>query len=93
MSQISHAPATSRQLLAGGGAIERHRHPGAQLIYVSTPAKFTVPLALRAFLDSSGQSQWGPMFAMSLVTLVPVVVVFVVFQRRIVEGLATSGIK
>ncbi|MGC4941833.1 carbohydrate ABC transporter permease [Kribbella sp. DT2] len=63
------------------------------LIYLSDPDKLTVPLALRTFLDSSGQSEWGQMFAMSLVTMVPVLVAFVLFQRRIVEGVATSGLK
>lgn len=65
----------------------------SQLIYLSDPAKITVPLALRTFLDASGQSEWGQMFAMSIVTLVPVLVVFVLFQRKIVEGMATSGLK
>ncbi|ACQ82139.1 binding-protein-dependent transport systems inner membrane component [Beutenbergia cavernae DSM 12333] len=64
-----------------------------QLIYVSDPKLLTVPLALRTFLDASGQSQWGEMFAMSIVTLVPVLVVFVVFQRRIIDGIAHSGMK
>ncbi|MFI6674454.1 hypothetical protein [Kribbella sp. NPDC050470] len=63
------------------------------LIYVSDPPKLTVPLALRTFLDASGQSEWRQMFAMSIVTMVPVLAAFVFFQRRIVEGLATSGLK
>jgi multiple sugar transport system permease protein len=65
----------------------------SQLIYLSSPQNLTVPLALRSFLDASGQSAWGEMFAMSIVTLVPVVAVFVVFQRRIVAGMAHTGLK
>ncbi|GAA0903592.1 carbohydrate ABC transporter permease [Pseudonocardia zijingensis] len=65
----------------------------SQLIYLSSPQNLTVPLALRSFLDASGQSEWGEMFAMSIVTLVPVVAVFVVFQRRIVAGMAHTGLK
>jgi len=65
----------------------------SQLIYLSSPDELTVPLALRSFLDSQGQSQWGEMMAMSIVTLVPVIVVFILFQRRIVAGMATSGLK
>jgi multiple sugar transport system permease protein len=63
------------------------------LIYLSGPDRLTVPLALRTFLDASGQSEWGQMFAMSIVTMVPVLVAFVFFQRRIVEGVATTGLK
>jgi multiple sugar transport system permease protein len=33
------------------------------------------------------------MLAMSVVTLVPTVAVFIVSQRRLVEGVATTGIK
>jgi multiple sugar transport system permease protein len=65
----------------------------SQLIYLSSPENLTVPLALRTFLDASGQSEWGQMFAMSVVTLVPVVVVFVIFQRKIVAGMAHTGLK
>ena len=64
------------------------------LIYLNDMRDYTVPLALRAFTDSSGgQSLYGEMFAMSIVTMVPVLAAFVFFQRRIVEGLATSGLK
>lgn len=65
----------------------------SQLIYLSSPEKLTVPLALRSFLDSSGQSEYGQMLAMSVITLVPVIAVFVFFQRRIVAGMAQSGMK
>jgi multiple sugar transport system permease protein len=65
----------------------------SQLIYLSSPENLTVPLALRSFLDASGQSEWGQMFAMSVVTLVPVVAMFVIFQRKIVAGMAHTGLK
>jgi multiple sugar transport system permease protein len=38
----------------------------SSLIYLIDPKLYTVPLALRAFLDSSGSSNWGAMFAMSI---------------------------
>ncbi len=64
-----------------------------QLVFISDVEKFTVPLALRAFLDSSGESSWGPMFAMATLSLVPVVTFFLVFQKRITEGISTTGLK
>ena len=63
------------------------------LIYLNDPQKFTVPLGLRMFLDASQGSEWGPMLAMSTLSLIPIFVVFMVFQRLIVEGVATSGLK
>lgn len=65
----------------------------SQLIYISERRLYTIPLALRAFLDSSGHSAWGPMFAMSTLSLVPLIVIFILFQRQIVEGVATTGLK
>lgn len=64
-----------------------------QLIYLDDSTLFTVPLGLRQFLDSTGQSAWGPMLAMSTLALLPALVLFATFQRLIVEGIATTGLK
>jgi multiple sugar transport system permease protein len=65
----------------------------SQLLYISDIRLHTVPLALRAFLDSSGESSFGPLFAMSTLSLVPVFILFVLAQRFLVQGIATSGVK
>ncbi len=65
----------------------------SQLLYLNTETNYTVSLGLRQFLDSSGRSSWGSMFAMTTLSLVPVFVVFLFFQKRLVEGIATTGIK
>nr|WP_235549514.1 carbohydrate ABC transporter permease [Paenibacillus sp. Root444D2] len=65
----------------------------SQLIYLSDVTKYTVPLGLRMFLDSSSQSDWGPMFAMSVLSLFPCFIIFILCQKYFVEGIATSGIK
>ncbi len=64
-----------------------------QLIYLNDPSKFTLPLALRIFIDQTSQSAFGPMFAMSVLALIPIGLFFVAFQRFLVEGVATSGLK
>ena len=63
------------------------------LIYLNDIKSYTVPLALRLFLASDGTSAYGQMFAMSVLSLVPVVLFFVLFQKLIVRGIATSGMK
>ncbi|AXK46350.1 carbohydrate ABC transporter permease [Brachybacterium saurashtrense] len=63
------------------------------LIYLTTPDNFTVPLALRSYLDTQGASDWGAMFAMSVLSLVPLFLVFLFGQRFLVKGFATTGIK
>jgi multiple sugar transport system permease protein len=64
-----------------------------QLVYLNDLEAYTVPIGLRLFLDSSGQNAIAPMFAMSVLSLVPVFLFFLVFQRLIVDGINTSGIK
>jgi len=63
------------------------------LIYLTDPNMFTVPVALRAFVDASGESSWGSLFAMSIVSLLPVFIAFLVGQKFLVKGIATTGIK
>jgi multiple sugar transport system permease protein len=63
------------------------------LLYLNRPKQYTVSLALKMFLDNETISNWGAMFAMSVVSLVPVVVVFFLAQKYIVEGISTSGLK
>jgi multiple sugar transport system permease protein len=64
-----------------------------QLVYLSDLEKYTVPVALTLFIDSTGSSAVGPMFAMSVLSLMPVFLFFVAFQRMLVEGINTSGLK
>lgn len=63
------------------------------LIYLNSVENYTVALGLRLFLDSTNASSWGPMFAMASLALAPIFVFFLLFQRLIVEGIATTGIK
>src|ERR1700704_112155 len=63
------------------------------LIYLTRPVLFTVPIALRAFIDATGASSLGPLFAMSVLSLLPVLGFFVAFQRLLTEGIVTTGLK
>lgn len=65
----------------------------SQLIFLTNDDVKTAPLALRLFLDSSSGSSWGPMFAMSIVTIIPIFLVFLFGQRFLVQGIATTGMK
>ena len=63
------------------------------LIYLNDVELYTAPLALRSFVDSSGRTEWGPLFAMSTLSLAPVFAVFLLFQRHIIRGIAMTGLK
>lgn len=63
------------------------------LIYLNDPKLYTISQALRSFADPSGMTDWGAIFAMSFLSLVPVFIVFLILQRNLLEGISTSGIK
>jgi multiple sugar transport system permease protein len=65
-------------------------HP---LIYLNAPQLYTISVALRTFSDPSTVTNWGAIFAMSTLSLIPVFVIFVFFQRYLIEGISTSGLK
>jgi len=64
-----------------------------QLVYLSDLDEYTVPVAMTLFIDSTGQTSVGPMFAMSVLSLLPVFIFFVAFQRMLVQGINTAGLK
>ncbi|WOI55890.1 carbohydrate ABC transporter permease [Palleronia sp. LCG004] len=63
------------------------------LIYLNSMEDYTVQLGLRSFIDATGQSNWSGLFAMSILSLVPVFLLFIFFQRLLIDGIATTGMK
>ncbi|WP_277211783.1 carbohydrate ABC transporter permease [Isoptericola croceus] len=63
----------------------------SQLIYLTDPNLYTVPVALRSFIDAQSQSSYGSMFAMSVVSVIPLLVAFTLGQKYLVRGIATTG--
>lgn len=65
----------------------------AALIYLSDPLKYPVSYALKMFSDPTAGSDWGAMFAMATLSLVPIFLIFLTMQKYLVEGIASTGIK
>jgi multiple sugar transport system permease protein len=66
------------------------------LIYLQDPNLYTIPLGLKTILDAFGQSgelQWEIIVAATVITTIPMIVIFFLGQRYFVEGIATSGRK
>ncbi len=63
------------------------------LLYLNSPSKYTVSLALKMFADPESIPDWGAMFAMSTLSLIPIFVIFLTCQRYLVEGISTTGLK
>ena len=65
----------------------------SQLIFLTDPDQYTMPIALRSFLDAQGETAWGQLFAMSIVGLAPIFGFFLAGQRYLTQGVATTGFK
>ncbi len=64
-----------------------------QLIYLTHPSLQTVSLALKRYVDGDALPAYGQMMAMSTLSILPIMVLFMFFQRLLIEGVATSGLK
>lgn len=65
----------------------------APLVYLNNANLHTVTLGLRNFMDATGGTSWGPLLAMSSLSLAPQLIIFAFFQKYLVEGIATTGLK
>lgn len=63
------------------------------LLYINKTAKYPVSLALKLFCDPGSSSDYGAMFAMATLSVLPAVIIFLFFQKYLVEGISTSGLK
>lgn len=63
------------------------------LMYINKPTDYTVSLALKLFSDPSTSSDYGAMFAMASLSILPASILFILFQKQLVEGIATTGLK
>ncbi len=63
------------------------------LLYINESAKYPVGLALKLFCDPGSSSDYGAMFAMATLSILPAVIIFICLQKYLVEGISTSGLK
>ena len=63
------------------------------LLYLNKPKLYTVSLALRMFSDPMTSTDWGAIFAMSTLSLIPIFLVFIMFQKYLIRGISTTGLK
>jgi multiple sugar transport system permease protein len=63
------------------------------LVVATEPQMYTLPVALATFATGQYQADHGMLMAGSVMLVVPVLIVFILFQRWITEGIATTGLK
>lgn len=62
------------------------------LLYLNGPDQYTSAYALKLFNDSAG-TNYGATFAMSVLSLLPILILFFIFQKQLVEGISIQGLK
>lgn len=63
------------------------------LLYLTSPENYPLPVALRLYNDQTSSSDYGATVTASFIALIPVLLFFLVFQRFLVDGVATQGLK
>ena len=63
------------------------------LVVAQSEDKYTLPVALALYSTGQNQTQYGLLLAGATVVVLPVLLVFLVFQRRFIQGIATTGLK
>jgi multiple sugar transport system permease protein len=61
-------------------------------VAIKETTRRTLPIAIALF-QGQHLTEWGQVFAASIVALIPIVIVFVAFQRYFIQGIATTGMK
>jgi multiple sugar transport system permease protein len=61
-------------------------------VAIRNASERTLPIGIALF-QSEHLTEWGQVFAASLVALVPVLIIFIIFQRHFVQGISTTGLK
>ena len=67
-------------------------YPWANTV-INDTSKRTLPIAIAGFFGQHQFTQWGYVFAMSVLTLIPVVLIFILCQKFFVQGLTAGSVK
>lgn len=85
------APAmTSMGLIFFMGSWNAYQGPR---IYLKSPQNFVMTQAIMSMQGSAGFTAWGEYMALSVISLIPLLILFLAFQRRIVEGITAGAVK
>ncbi len=63
------------------------------LIILKSPDRFTIPLAIASFGGAVGLTNYNAQMAMSVISIIPLLIIFLLFQRRFVEGITAGAVK
>ncbi len=63
-------------------------------VFINDPTKYTLPVGIAVMqVEMQYRTEWGPLFAGLLLSMVPVIAVYIIFQRQIAEGVTAGAVK
>lgn len=90
MFPISMPVASSAGILAFLATWNTYLEP---LVFTTSITKYTLPLSLNNFNDVYGQPEWHLQLAATTLSVVPVMVVYLIFQEKVTDAIVNSGMK
>jgi trehalose/maltose transport system permease protein len=66
------------------------------LSFIQSPSKYTVPLAITSFVSNTGSAfavPWGQIMAATVIITLPLVLLVLILQKRIIAGLTAGAVK
>jgi ABC-type glycerol-3-phosphate transport system permease component len=63
------------------------------LIYLKSPEHFTLPLFMMTLTGPPGYSAWREFMAVAVISVLPLLILFIIFQRRFIDGITAGAVK
>lgn len=63
------------------------------MMYISTPGKYTLTLGLQTFQGQNGGVRWDQTMAASVITILPIIVIYIIFNKYFLQGVRMDGEK
>ena len=63
------------------------------MLYISTPSRYTLTLGLQTFQAKDGGVRWDHTMAASIITIIPIIAIYLIFNRYFLKGIRMDGEK
>ncbi len=63
------------------------------LVVLKSPLNFTIPLTISAMTGTVGRTNYNEQMATAVISVLPLLVIFLIFQRRFVEGITAGAVR
>lgn len=84
-------PATASFVILNGFGVWNNY--AQAVFFLQSRSKQNIPQALSVFFQQFGGAKWHLMSATAVIAIVPVIVIFLIFQRQFIEGLTEGAVK